>query len=401
MLDFLSEDMRRNPFPIYDVLRPQQVFQPPGSDVWMVLEYEAVKHTLQDHETFSSAAAGAGSQPAQWLIFSDPPRHTKLRGLVMRAFTGRMVSNLEPRIRELSRGLLDDKIARGEMDLAVDFSIPLPMMVIAQMLGAPSTDWPRFKHWTDVMLDLSQTVAGGEQAQRAEEAFGVIDAEMNAYLSSLLEQRRARPEDDLLTKLLDAEVDGERLDQGELLGFFQILLLAGSETTTNLINNAILCFLEHPRELARLRASPELLPSTIEEVLRYRSPVQATFRVTKRAAELPGGVIPAGSLVLPLIGSANRDPGHFFEPNRFDIARDPNPHIAFGHGAHFCLGAALSRLEAKVAIGDLVNRLAGFELAGSEPWEPRKAFHVHGPARLPIRFEPGARVGGGRRSAAR
>jgi len=219
-----------------------------------------------------------------------------------------------------------------------------------------------------------------------------VKEEMRAYLSDLIEARRKAPRDDLLTRLVEAEVDGERLTEEELLGFFQLLLSAGTETTTNLINNAILCLVENPDQLARLRAAPDLLPSAIEEVLRYRSPGQVMYRETKRDVEMHGQVIPAGRFVLAVIGSANRDPQQFRDPDRFDIGRDPNPHIAFGHGIHFCLGAALSRLEARVALSDLLERVKGFELASDEPWEPRKALHVHGPIRLPIRFEPGRRV---------
>jgi cytochrome P450 len=182
------------------------------------------------------------------------------------------------------------------------------------------------------------------------------------------------------------------LTEQEILGFFQLLLIAGSETTTNLLNNAISCLIENPDQLARLRATPALVLSAIEEVLRYRSPVQWMFRATRHDVEMNGQTIPAGKLVLPIIGSANRDPGQFPDAGRFDIARDPNPHIAFGHGIHFCLGAALSRLEARIALPDLQERLKGLALASPEPWEPRKALHVHGPARLPIRFEPGRRA---------
>ena len=196
----------------------------------------------------------------------------------------------------------------------------------------------------------------------------------------------------MLTKLCEAEVDGDHLTEQEILGFFQLLLIAGSETTTNLLNNAILCLIEHPDQFARLRATPALMPSAIEEVLRYRSPVQWMFRATQRDVEVDGQTIPAGKLVLPIIGSANRDPQQFRDAGRFDIARDPNPHIAFGHGIHFCLGAPLSRLEARIALPDLLERLKGLELASHEPWEPRKALHVHGPARLPIRFEPDRRA---------
>jgi cytochrome P450 len=275
------------------------------------------------------------------------------------------------------------------MDLAADFSVPLPMMVIAQMLGIPAADWLRFKRWGDIMLSLSYAVSVGDEAAKAATAYSAATAEMNVYLNELLEQRRTAAKDDLLTKLVEAEVDGERLTGAEILGFFQLLLVAGTESTTNVLNNALLCFIENPDQLARLRAASGVVPSAIEEVLRYRTPVQWMFRATTRDVQLHGHLIPAGKLVLPVIGSANRDSQQFPDAARFDITRDPNPHIAFGHGIHFCLGAPLARLEARIAVSDLLARLNGFELASAEPWEPRKALHVHGPTRLPIRFDKG------------
>jgi cytochrome P450 len=387
VLDLVSDDVRRNPYPLYDQVRgASPLFQDPRSGRWMVFDYEGVKRVLSDHNTFSSRCG------YDWLVFSDPPRHTKLRTLVAQAFTPRSVVNLEPRIRELSRGLLDRTIERGTMDLAADYSAPLPMMVIAAMLGVPAAGLSWCHRWSDAILNMSYTIgATGEAAQAAEEEFRVATSEMTAFLTGALAERRATPKDDLLTRLLQAELDGERLTQDEILGFFQLLLAGGQETTTNLINNAVLCFLENPDQLARVRAAPDLLPSAIEEVLRYRSPLQWMFRVTTRPVEVHDRMIPAGKMVLALIGSANRDPQQFRDAGRFDIARDPNPHLAFGHGIHFCLGAPLSRLEARIALRDILERLKGLALASDEPWEPRRALHVHGPARLPIRFEPGRR----------
>jgi cytochrome P450 len=345
-----------------------------------------VKRVVSDHETFSSAVPA----PDNWFIFFDPPRHTKLRALISRAFTPRMVANLEPRIRQLSRELLDKRIEDGEMDLAADYSVPLPMMVISEMIGIPIIDWTRFKRWSDGILKLSYTMRGmerDEEAATARSIFTEVSAEMNDYLTEMIAQRQAAPKDDLLTRLVEAEVDGERLTQAEILGFFQLLVVGGQETTTNLINNAILCLVENPDQFARLRSAPELLPSAIEEVLRYRSPLQWIMRTPKRDIQLHGQTIPAGKLMLPMIGSANRDPKQFRDPAQFEITRDPNPHIAFGHGIHSCLGAALSRMEARIAIGDLLERTDSLVLASDDPWEPRKALHVHGPASLPIRFE--------------
>jgi cytochrome P450 len=393
-MNFVSREMRRNPFPVYDHLRSASpVLHDAGSDAWMIFDYEGVKRALTDHDAFSSSMEFTGRKNPEWFIFFDPARHTKLRGLITRAFTPRSIASLEPFIRALSRELIDQTIERGEMDLAEDFAVPLPMIVIAEMLGIPAADRPQFTRWSEAILNLSYDVSGGEEAMKAAMEFAATTAEMSVYLGGLLAQRRVTPRDDLLTRLVEAEVDGERLTDQEILGFFQLLLVAGTETTTNLLNNAILCFVEHPAELARLLAAPALLPLAIEEILRYRSPVQWMFRATRHEVEIGGHVIPAGKLVLPMIGSANHDPRQFRDPGRFDVARDPNQHIAFGHGIHFCLGAPLARLEARIALADLLQRVKNFELASDAPWEPRRALHVHGPVHLPIRFEPGPRAG--------
>ena len=384
MMNLFSDDIRRNPYPLYDQLRASSpvLRVPPPFDAWMIFDYDGVKWVLNDHETFSSRVPAP-----QWFIFFDPPAHTKLRALISRAFTPKMIANLEPRIRELSRELLDQAVKRDEMDLAADFSVPLPMKVIAGMIGIPLADWARYKRWSDVILRLSYTRSGGEEAESALRDFTAVTAEMDAYLADMIHERRQAPQDDLLTRLIEAEVDGERLSPQEILGFFQLLVVGGQETTTNLINNAVLCLLEHPDQLARLRKAPELLPTAVEEVLRYRSPLQWMMRTPRRDIKVCGEQIPAGKLVLPVIGSANRDPRQFPQAAAFDISRDPNPHVAFGHGIHFCLGAALSRIEAKIALSDLLARFKNFELATDQPWEPRQALNVHGPTSLPIRFE--------------
>ena len=395
MLDFLTDDIRRDPYPLYAQMRaaspPLMRVAPDGP--WLVFDYAGVKRVLDDHEAFSSSASPAGTtdNPLPWMIFQDPPRHTKLRALVSRAFTPRSIVMLEPRIAAISRELLDAAIGgrgTGEFDLVADYAAPLPMMVIAEMLGIPSSDRARFMRWSDAILGLSETISGGPAAgAKAGAQYMQTTEEMEEYLIDILREFRTAPKDNLLNRLALAEVEGERLSHREILGFFQLLLLAGSETTINLITNAILCLLEHPAELARLRANMDLRPSAIEEVLRYRAPLQAVFRGTRRDVEMHGQLIPAGTLVLPIIGSANRDTAVFAGADRFDITRDPNPHVAFGHGNHFCLGAALARLEAKVAIADLLERLPGLRRASEEPWQPRGAFHVHGPARLPMRFD--------------
>jgi cytochrome P450 len=395
VLDLFSDDMRRNPYPVYDRMRGDSpVFHLAPFDLWMIFDYDGVKRALADHDAFSSNLSHVPGQgnPGEWFIFFDPPRHTKLRALISKAFTPRVVANLEPRIRELSRQLLDEALGHGDVDLVAQFSGPLPMRVIAELLGIPAEDWPRYRRWSDAILAIANTFARGEATDRIFAEYRAVTEEMRVALPDLIERVRSARPDALLTGLVEAEVGGERLTPREILGFVQLLLVGGQETTVNLINNAILCFLEHPDQLARLRAAPALLPSAIEEVLRYRSPLQWMPRATARDVEIHGHVIPAGKLVLLVIGSANRDPRQFPDAGRFDVTRALNPHVAFGHGIHACLGAPLARLEARIALGDFLERVQGFELATDGPWEPRQALFVHGPSRLPIRLTPGRRA---------
>src|SRR5579864_1419515 len=396
MFDLFSDEMRRNPYPAYDLLRvASPVFHLAPFDLWMILDYDGVRRALTDHPVFSSDLSHVPSQgnPGEWFLFFDPPRHTRLRALISKAFTPRVVADLEPRIRALSHQLLDEALAHGEVDIVAEFSGPLPMRVIAELLGIPAEDWPRYRRWSDVILAIANTFARGAETDRIFAEYRTVTEEMRFALPELIERVRSARPDALLARLAEAEVGGERLTPREILGFVQLLLVGGQETTVNLINNALLCFLEHPDQLARLRAAPELLPSAIEEVLRYRSPLQWMPRATAQDVEVQGRVIPAGKLVLAVIGSANRDPRQFPDAGRFDITRAPNPHIAFGHGIHACLGAPLSRLEARVALADLLGRARGLARASAGPWEPRQALHVLGPARLPICFTPGRRVG--------
>ena len=386
-MNLFSTEMQRNPFPVYDQMRATApAFRaPPPFDMWMVFDYEGVKRVIGEHEAFSSRVPA----PDNWFIFSDPPQHTKLRALISRAFTPKSIANLDPHIRKLSRELLDQTAGRGEMDLVADYAGPLPMKVIAGMIGIPTSDWSRFKQWSDAILKLSYTMRGMEhdsEASAAMSGFQQVTAEMDEYLTEMIAQRRAQPADDLLTRLIEAEVDGERLTQHEILGFFQLLVVGGQETTANLIANAMWSLFDNPDQFTRLKQQPELLASTIEETLRYRSPFQWLMRTPKEPIELHGQTLKPGELILAMVGSANRDSKQFPNADRFDISRNPNPHIAFGHGIHSCLGAALSRMEAKIAISDLLERFPKIERANDEPWEPRKALHVHGPTRLDVRF---------------
>jgi Cytochrome P450 len=387
MLDILADAARRNPFAGYAVARRlAPVLHLRRLGLWMVFDAESVNRVLRDPETFSSRAAPPGGSPLDWLIFQDPPRHSRLRGIISRTFTPRAVAALEPRIGELARELLDTACKNGELDLVTDFASPLPVLVMMELLGMPVADRPDLIRWADATLHLGDTLLGGERAARASRIYRSAVEEMRPYLDRLVAERREAPRDDLLTRLVEAEVDGARLSKEEILSFFQLLLLAGTETSMNLISNTIVCLLDHPHQLARLRAAPERLPRAIEEVLRFRSPVQMVFRSTTRAVALHNKTIPAGALVVVVIGSANRDPKMFSDPARFDIDREPSPHLAFGHGIHYCIGAALARLEARVAIDVLLTVAPKLERVGPRSWAPSTGINLHGPRSLRLRF---------------
>jgi cytochrome P450 len=388
LMKVFAEELRRDPYRLYEELRREgsNVVHMDDLGFSMVLDYEGVKRGLLDPEVFGSDLTTPRGKSFDWLVFMDPPRHTQLRAIISRAFSPRSIAALEGKVRELSSTLADRLVAAGpgEVDLVAGFSLPLPMLVITHMLGLPHEDWHRLAAWAESILRLADKILQ-EGAPSAVVAFDALQVELGAYLDDHIAERRRRPTDDLLTRLVQAEVEGVRLTEREILHFFELLIVAGTETTMNLISNTIISLAEHPAELARLRAEPALMPSAIEESLRYRSPVQALFRTTRRPMELGGREVPAGRFVLFMIGAANRDRGQFSDPDRFDVGRSPNPHVAFGHGIHFCIGAPLSRLEGQIAIPDLLARMATFELAAPS-WPPHAAFHIHGPLSLPIRF---------------
>lgn len=386
MMSLVADATRRNPYPLYEQMRKATpVFQDPTTGMWMLFDHESVKRALSDHDTFSNIIQSSEGRVPDWLIFSDPPRHTRLRALIIRAFTPRCVAALEPRIKEFSRQLLDSNVDRGQMDLVTEYADLLPAMVICELLGLPQEDRPLLLEWSDALLRLSHVLHGGPAAQRTREEFVLTEAAMRRYVDEAIAVRRSAGGDDLLAGLVEAEVDGERLDNQDILSFFALLLLAGTETIANTISNSVLCLMEHPDQLAQLKLQPSILPQAIEEVLRYRSPTQFVFRIARTPVRMGVHLIPANAIVMPVIGSANRDPKVFANPDRFDIRRQPNPHIAFGHGIHFCVGAALSRVQAKIALSDLLSRFETIEL-GVQTWEPRTGLLVHGPQKLPISF---------------
>ena len=384
MVPFPALEQPLNPFPRYEAMRQSEpVFQDQETGVWHVFRYDDVQRVLSEHATFSSRYGGddpSGQLFAASLVNTDPPRHRQLRSLVSQAFTPRSVEALAPRISDLTNELLDPVIAAGTTDLIDQLAYPLPVIVIAELMGIPAADRDRFKQWSDVIV--SQTRPGADESGHA-----TANREMAEYFMGMIEQRRRQPGNDLISALLGAEIDGQKLSVMELLGFCSLLLVAGNETTTNLIGNAVLCFTEAPGTAERLIAEPELLPHAIEEVLRYRSPVQSMYRISAVDTTLRGRSIPAGSPIVAWIGSANRDGEQFPDPEVFDAGRSPNRHLAFGQGIHFCLGAPLARLEAKIALQAVLSRLPGLAVEPGATLERMESTIVYGVKKLPVTWQ--------------
>ncbi|PNI09755.1 cytochrome P450 [Arthrobacter sp. AFG7.2] len=382
-----SAEHQLDPFPHYERMRETApVFYDEQSGSWHVFRYHDVQRALSDYATFSSHMGGddvegTGQLFASSLIATDPPRHRQLRSLVTQAFTPKAVDALAPRIAGLTDELLEGIVGRGSADLIQELAYPLPVIVISELMGIPAEDRERFKHWSDVIV--SQTRTGS-----ASESHYAANMEMTEYFLALIDQRRSRPGQDLISTLLGAEIDGQKLSVPELLGFCALLLVAGNETTTNLIGNAVLCLTEHPGTMDRLLKEPALLPQTIEEVLRFRSPVQSMYRSTVTETTLGDELIPAGAPVVAWIGSANRDEVQFQRAAEFDVDRSQNRHLAFGHGIHFCLGAPLARLEARIALEALLSRLPGLSLDQGTHLERMESTIIYGLKALPVTWQP-------------
>ena len=330
-----------------------------------------------------AAPPGVIAGPGEFMLQQDPPTHTRLRRLVSKAFTPRAVERLRERVRENVSSLLDAALARGEMDVIADLALPVPSTVICEMMGVPLEDRPRFTAWTgDATHLLAAEFAPEEVVQRGLAAAG----NLALYFQQLIQTRRERLADDILSDLIRAEEAGDRLSPSELLVQSVGLLIAGFETTIGLIGNGVYQLLRHPGELERLRREPDLLVTAVDECLRFDGPIGATLRILHEDAEFGGITIPRDSRVIVLLAGANRDPEKFPEPDRFDVGRSPNEHLAFGGGVHRCLGAHLARMEAQEAIAALVTRTRAIELLTENRSWGRSLFRV--PAALCVRVRP-------------
>ncbi|HVH17433.1 MAG TPA: cytochrome P450 [Myxococcota bacterium] len=389
-----SPAWRRDPYPYYRRLRETApTYRSPLLGVTVLTRYDDVLSVLRDPRfsvrrsesrafqrlnPFAELSPEFQSMIERNLLMLDPPDHTRLRGLVAKAFTPRVVETMRPRIEALVEELLDRVAADGEMELVRDFAEPLPVIVIAELLGLPREDRAAFKRWADELAVLVDPVAIVGGLGRVQGAFD----EFCAYLRAAFAARRAAPRDDLISALVAAEDRGDVLSEAELISTLILILGAGHETTTNLLGNAVLALLRNPGERKRLQDDPELGESAVEEFLRYDSPVQATDRMAKEDLHIGPALVRQGEFAVLLLGAANRDPARFAEPDRLDLARRDNHHVAFGQGLHFCLGATLARLEARIAIDALLRRFPDFD--GEHAPALRRSTTLRGPASLPL-----------------
>ncbi len=387
-----SPEFQADPYPLYRRLRaedPVHYVELPGLELmglWLLTRHADVTAVLRDErfsarkQLMSIVESSVAVRPlTSSMLVVDPPDHTRMRMLVTKAFTPRVIEGLRPRIQELVDAVLDGVAADGEMDVIRDLAYPLPVTVIAELLGVPAEDRERFKQWSDdvaVLADGTLVLAGLAQAEQSMVA-------LETYLTAVFAERRARPQGDLISALVAAREQEQVLTEAELFATCVLLLVAGNETTTNLIGNGMLALLRNRDQLALLGREPGLIRPAIEELLRYDSPVQLTSRTPMVDVEIGGKLIRAGQEVDLVLGAANRDPAAFVEPDRLDITRADNRHVSFGLGIHFCLGAPLARLEGQIAIQTLVHRFPGVRLATDVTgWRP--GLVLHGLKSLPV-----------------
>jgi vitamin D3 1,25-hydroxylase len=378
----------RDPYPAYDAVRdgePVRRVSRSDGEVWMLFRHADVRAALGDPRLSKDwrytlppgQRADQPAAPVPMMILMDPPEHTRLRKLVSRAFTVRRTEELRPRVREIAHRLVDDLAGEDEVDLVPRYAFLLPVLVICELLGVPAEDRDDFAAWSTTMVDES-----------AQDDVVAAAARLHGYLAELVGRKRAEPDDALLTALVEVADDGDRLSEDELVAMAMMLLIAGHETTVNLIGNGLLALLTHPEQRAAVTGRPDLLPGAVEEFLRWDSPVHSTpARFAAEDVEYSGVTIPAGSVVVLSLASANRDPDRFPDAEQLRPDRDAGGHLAFGHGLHHCLGAQLARIEGQEAIGVLLERLPDLQLA-ADPAElvHRRSTLVRGLRTLPVRL---------------
>ena len=393
-LNPIAARMLRNPYPAYGRLRERSpVHRSRVLNAWVFTRYADVEAILRDFRRFSNRPDSVSpdrrrrrSVPprADWtMLFLDPPDHTRLRSLVNQAFTPRVVDALEPHIRTVTHELLDAVDDPAGFDLMRAVAGPLPVIVIAEMLGVPPEDRARFAEWSHDRARILEPLVGARERERAAAAGEAFDA----YFLPIIQARRREPRDDIISALARAEEAGDALTERETLTMLRLLLIAGNETTTNLIGNGVLALLEHPEQLRLLREDPSRIPAAVEELLRFDTPVQLDLRGVADDCEMHGVRLRRGEPAVLALGAANRDPEAFDEPDRLDVTRSRSSNISFGRGIHHCLGAPLARLEARVALEVLLERYASLRLIGKRP-DFRRAVVLRGLGSLPVRAAP-------------
>lgn len=388
-----DEATRGNPFPVYAQARREcPVYEHPGLPVVSIFRHGDILEILRDPSTWSNVFPPPPGfvRPDHLppsMIMVDPPEHTRLRSLVNQAFTPRRVRALEARIEHIAEGLAQELITRGRCDFVEAFAKPLPVIVIAEMIGVPAEDRDQFGEWSDALVEnLGGGILGPPQPEVIFRELAAVEA-MREYFAEKAEQCRREPKDDLLSALVAAELEGSRLTFDEMLQMLVLLLVAGNETTRNLLTNAIYTLIGHPDALARLRAEEDLIPSAVEEILRFATPVQCDVRRLVRETVVAGVRLEPEKVALLWLGSANRDESVFTDPEVFDIARADNRHVSFGFGPHYCLGANLARLETQVALRVLLRRTRAWRLAESEPLPLHPSLIFRSFTRLPLEVE--------------
>jgi cytochrome P450 len=394
----LDPKVLANPYPLYRRLRSEDpVHWDPYLHAWVVTRYADVLHVLQHFqanrtptpeqlsELGMSELAPIAQVMVRQMLFLDPPSHTRVRTLAARAFTPRRVEVLRGHIHEITNRLVDAVASRGHMDVIADIGNPLPSIVTTELLGVPTADWSLLKGWS---TDFAEMLGNFQHNPgRAARVLRSLE-EMTAYFRDAVRRQASQPTDGLVNALTTAEVDGDRFTEDEVVANIIVTMVGGLETTTNLIGNGLLTLLRHPDQMDRLLADPSLVPSAVEELLRYESPCQHTARLAPDDLELGGRPIRKRQAVIAVMGAANRDPERFPDPDRVDLGREDNRHMAFGWAAHFCFGAPLARIEGQVAFETMLRRLPNLRLE-PDPLEWRENLGLRGLKALPVGFDPG------------